>query len=90
VCEGYYKNDKTTVQIGGRGVSMAKSTYYPMSMGEYADVWKPKFSDNGDRTTYGYGACYEEKVVMVDGKPCKIRYMVKKGSRNKGAKQTIS
>ena len=69
---------------------MAKSTHYHVSFGDYADTWKPVMYDSGDRETYGHGACYAEKVVEVNGKPCTIRYMVKKASRRRGARQFVS
>jgi hypothetical protein len=59
-------------------------------IGEYGELYPARLSDSGDKISYGHGACYVEEVVEVDGKPCTIRYMVKKGSRRRGARQFIS
>jgi len=59
-------------------------------IGEYGELYSARSFDSGDRTNYGHSACYVEEVVKVDGKPCTIRYMVKKGSRRRGARQFVS
>ena len=59
-------------------------------IGESGELYSARLSDSGDEISYGHGACYVEEVVEVDGEPCTIRYMVKKGSRRRGARQFVS
>ena len=67
-----------------------QSQIKPSPIWGYGEIWKARFFDNGDRTSYGHSAAWRMKTVFINGKPVKIRCRISKPSKSKGAKQTIS
>lgn len=61
----------------------------PSPIWEYGEIYKPRFFDNGDRTSYGHSAAWLTKTVFIDGEPVEVSCLISKPSKYKGARQFV-